>query len=343
MASLNSSLHKSLGDTPHFVVFGQDHRLPFSVLLEKEDPVYNFDDYVRLRTTDFQKIYKRVRDNISDSKQYMTAQQWKSASEKIILLADIVYIKVHEPKNKLAPRFEGPYRVIAYDTGNKLKIRHLTTLETKVTHVDNLKRTARQPYTDEETAVEVNSLTSDLPQAATPANADLNEYRKKLRSYQGDNTHVARGVAVPFFLSYSLSFSPLFLSPLPYHYFLFLTILLLYTCFTCFLLCTPLDHGWYFTSAASGPGVATRERTPRHPVPPVPSGGCPSSTGGPRLARGGCGGYTDSPTKSENAAASTTPFPLLPRADDHSAQQDGPRRQDQKRHYSLHHIINYCF
>ncbi len=29
-ASLNSSLHASIGDTPHFVVFGQDKRLPYS-------------------------------------------------------------------------------------------------------------------------------------------------------------------------------------------------------------------------------------------------------------------------------------------------------------------------
>ncbi len=58
MASLNTSLHKFIGDTPHFVVFGQDHRLPFNFLLKEEDPIYNFDDYVRVRSTDFQKIYR---------------------------------------------------------------------------------------------------------------------------------------------------------------------------------------------------------------------------------------------------------------------------------------------
>ena len=109
MASLNSSLHKTIGDTPHFVVYGQDHRLPYSVLLKKEDPIYNFDDYVRVRSTDFQKIYKRVQENITENKARMNEQQWKTATEKIIVIGDIVYLKVHEPKNKLAPRFEGPY------------------------------------------------------------------------------------------------------------------------------------------------------------------------------------------------------------------------------------------
>ncbi len=36
MASLNTSLHKSIGDTPHYIVFGQDKRLPFNFLLKEE-------------------------------------------------------------------------------------------------------------------------------------------------------------------------------------------------------------------------------------------------------------------------------------------------------------------
>lgn len=38
---------------PHFVVFGQDKRLPYSLLLQKAEPIYYFDDYVRLRVSDF--------------------------------------------------------------------------------------------------------------------------------------------------------------------------------------------------------------------------------------------------------------------------------------------------
>ncbi len=67
MASLNSSLHKSIGDTPHYIVFGRDLRLPYSFLLKEEEPMYNFDDYVRLRGTNFHTIYKRVSNNIVTS------------------------------------------------------------------------------------------------------------------------------------------------------------------------------------------------------------------------------------------------------------------------------------
>ncbi len=94
MASLNSSLHKTIGDTPYYVVYGQDFRLPYSFLLKEEDPIYNFDDYVRLRGTDFQKIYQRVTNNIADNKATMNEYQWYTASQKLIVIGDIIYLKI---------------------------------------------------------------------------------------------------------------------------------------------------------------------------------------------------------------------------------------------------------
>ncbi len=79
MTSLNSALHTSIGDTLHFIVYGQDKVLPYSILLKSEQPLYNFDDYVRVRTRDFQRIYKYVRLNMGDSKQVVNEQQWKSS------------------------------------------------------------------------------------------------------------------------------------------------------------------------------------------------------------------------------------------------------------------------
>ncbi len=186
MASLNSSLHKSIGDTPHYVVFGQDQRLPYSFLLKEEEPIYNFDDYVRVRGTDFQKIYKRVSHNIADSKSAMNEHKWNTASQKIIIIGDLVYIKIHEPKNKLAPRFEGPYRVTDYDTGNKVKLRHLTTLETKLAHLDHSKRVARPDSTVVDADQDTASTPPDVPPADSKENTESMEYRKKLRSYKGD-------------------------------------------------------------------------------------------------------------------------------------------------------------
>ncbi len=186
MASLNSSLHKSIGDTPHFIIYGQDKRLPFNFLLKEEEPIYNFDDYVRVRSTDFKKIYKRISQNIADSKATMNESQWRKANDKIIVIGDLVYHQVHEPKNKLAPRFEGPYRVIDYDKGNQVKLRHLTSMETKLAHVDHLKRWTRpnSPLLDTDDSSEPPS--PEVPPGDNTANTDSLEYRKKLRSHKGD-------------------------------------------------------------------------------------------------------------------------------------------------------------
>ncbi len=186
MASLKSSLHKSIGNTPHYIVCRQDHRLPYAFLLKKEEPTYNFDDYVKVRGTDFQKMYKRISHNIADSKSTMNESEWSTASNKIIVIGDLVYQKVQESKNKLAPRFEGPYRVTDYNKGNKVKLRHLTTLETKLAHLDHLKHWTRPDSTVVDTDQDTASTPPEVPPADNTANTESMEYRKKLRSYKGN-------------------------------------------------------------------------------------------------------------------------------------------------------------
>ncbi len=53
-------------------------------------------------------------------------------------------VKLHTPlgnSNKLSPQFKGPYKVVATDSGNKFKIRHLETGDISVSHADELKKT----------------------------------------------------------------------------------------------------------------------------------------------------------------------------------------------------------
>ncbi len=177
-ASLNSSLHVSIGDTSHFVVFGQDKRLPYSFLLAKEEPIYNYDDYVRVRVSDFQKTYKRVTDNIAMSREKRNTQQHRLAGNKGITMGDVVYHSIQEVATKLRSRFEGPYRVIGIEHGNEIKIRHLTDHNTKIVHVDHLKRVSRSMDDGEELPSPEPSQTA--PEPVLPST--FLEYRKKLRS-----------------------------------------------------------------------------------------------------------------------------------------------------------------
>ncbi len=121
-ASLNSSLHSSIGDTTSYIVFGQDKRLPYSVSVQKDDPAYNFDNYVRVRSLNFSKTYKKVQKHIAEAQKAMNQQHNKNASHRILVIGDVICIIIHEGENKLASHFEGPKRVIGYDQGNKIKL-----------------------------------------------------------------------------------------------------------------------------------------------------------------------------------------------------------------------------
>ncbi|ROT65769.1 Retrovirus-related Pol polyprotein [Penaeus vannamei] len=72
-SAINSTFHSSLGDTPHFLLYGSDKRLPYDLFQTRRKPEY------------------------SDS------------------VGALVFRKVHTSDSmrpKLAPRFDGPYRVL---------------------------------------------------------------------------------------------------------------------------------------------------------------------------------------------------------------------------------------
>ncbi len=116
----------------------------------------------------------------------MNESQWSKASNKTIVIGDLVYSLVQEPRNKLAPRFECPYRVFDYDKDNKVRLRHLTTLETKLEHLDHSKRWTRPDSTVVDADQHTESPSPEVPPAGMTANTESMEYRKKLRSYKGD-------------------------------------------------------------------------------------------------------------------------------------------------------------
>ncbi len=117
-------------------------------------------------------------------------------------------VKLHTPlgiSNKFSSKFTGLYKIIAPDSGNKFKVRHLETGDIRVRHVDDLKQThinefnentlidseeAGKTETDTdkaETETETNHVETgtDSAQSGTSHTAADNEsqaYRMKLRS-----------------------------------------------------------------------------------------------------------------------------------------------------------------
>jgi len=147
--AINSTFHSSLGDIPHFIIYGEDRRLPYDLLEQRLLPVYD-DNYVKLAMRKKQEIYKIARDHLRVERDRIIRQQHKLARRKHIDVGMLVFHLVTDrtvPSPKLSPKFEGPYRV-SLVRNNKALCKCLVTSSQSWFHFDTLKLASRH-YEDE--------------------------------------------------------------------------------------------------------------------------------------------------------------------------------------------------
>ncbi len=60
-ASINDSVNSFTGKTPHYIVFGEEKRLLYDILLAQRVPVYSADDNTQSHFCTFQTIHASVR------------------------------------------------------------------------------------------------------------------------------------------------------------------------------------------------------------------------------------------------------------------------------------------
>ena len=70
----------------------------------------------------------------------MLTQHNQSASAFSLNIGDIVFSLVNTKTSELSPNFEGPFRVIQKEHGNKVKLLHLHTAQERIAHLDSLKK-----------------------------------------------------------------------------------------------------------------------------------------------------------------------------------------------------------
>ena len=144
-ASINSSICESTGQTPYYIVFGVEKRLPYDLLSSPQSPVYNTDDYAKSQLRVFSDIYKDVREQLQKSKAAMSSQQHRRSSPVSLQVGDTVMVRVPERNSKLSPKFVGPRLVVKQLQGNKFEILDPWLNTVDVVHVDRLKRTNAKP------------------------------------------------------------------------------------------------------------------------------------------------------------------------------------------------------
>ena len=144
-SSINSSYHATLGDIPHFVVYGRDKRLPYDLLNSTPQPLYT-DNYIPTMIRDKQEIFQAARAHLLKEKIEMNTAQHILARRKVIEPGILVFQKVRTKiaeMPKLAKSFSGPYRVLSV-RNNKAFIRDLHTASESWAHFDDLKLASEQ-------------------------------------------------------------------------------------------------------------------------------------------------------------------------------------------------------
>ncbi len=64
--ALNTQINTATGETPYYVIFGEDKTLPYDLLNAEPRTVYNADDYIKGRVQKFQVIHQRVRNHMKE-------------------------------------------------------------------------------------------------------------------------------------------------------------------------------------------------------------------------------------------------------------------------------------
>lgn len=123
--SYNASLNHDY--TPFEIVFGKSCNLP-NELSDKIEPIYNYENYVKILKNHLQKTNLRVKELIEKSKERNKKYYDRNINPINLKTGDQVMMK-KEPYNKHQPIYDGPFEIIELDNENvKININNKLTL-----------------------------------------------------------------------------------------------------------------------------------------------------------------------------------------------------------------------
>ncbi len=87
-ANTNSHVCESTGQSPHYIIFGVEKRLPYDLLSSSHSRVYNVDDYTKSQLKVFSDIHSNVRERLQETSEAMCLQKHKRAAPVSLKLGD---------------------------------------------------------------------------------------------------------------------------------------------------------------------------------------------------------------------------------------------------------------
>ncbi len=87
-ASINSHVCESTGQSPHYIIFGDEKQLPYDLLSSSHSRVYNVDEYAKRQFKVFSDIHSNVRERLQETSEAMCLQQHKRAAPVSLKVGD---------------------------------------------------------------------------------------------------------------------------------------------------------------------------------------------------------------------------------------------------------------
>lgn len=132
----NTTVHTTTKHQPYELIYGFSASIPHT-LSRTPQPRYNYDDYVFELKQKLQESHKLARENILVSKEKSKEIYDQNRHEINFNVGDRVWIKNHQPKGKLSPKWLGPYLVTQLEDNENVIIQK-ERKEVKI-HINELK------------------------------------------------------------------------------------------------------------------------------------------------------------------------------------------------------------
>ena len=133
--TIDNTVNSATGETPHFLLYGVERRMPFSILDDTVQPRsnYTYSDYVSYRTSQAWDIIKKTRDMLKTANKAYKNRYDRVSQKPVVRIGQKAYVLrpfKEGPLYKVSKKIEG-HRVIENMKLNKFKLRHIYTKKRK--------------------------------------------------------------------------------------------------------------------------------------------------------------------------------------------------------------------
>ena len=139
--AVNAAYCSSLGDSPFYVYKHTDPQLPATRFAKPKFSYSEQDTFEKDRQHREHFVMETVKEKLLEASDRSARRRQKVCKQRSLNIDDRVFIRRIQKKgeSKLAPKWKGPYRIVAQETPNVYKLKELSTGKITEQHIENIK------------------------------------------------------------------------------------------------------------------------------------------------------------------------------------------------------------